>query len=203
MKSQMNMSPLQDVIIQACGENEGCAENSARLGGEGTTPQKERRNTPGSSNFPSKTPDKFPLIQEVHSLLQQGDRTGAAIKAGTLVKAIGVSHSGAAQYQLGTPNAQDPLVIARTPFDQDHPDKNAALRQAMDEYFTLLKLNPSPETYENAGAAGDLCLTLASSWAALLLSLRYYWESIHGSHFHGLFDVAVDNLTPRGPASFR
>ena len=66
----------------------------------------------------------------------------------------------------------------------------------MDDYFKLLKLDPSPETYEKAGAAGELCLTLASSWAALLLTLRYYWETLQGTHFKGVFDEAIDSITP-------
>ena len=141
--------------------------------------------------------DKFPLIQEVHSLLQQGNRAGAALKAGTLVTAIGVSHSGAAQYRLGSPeDDHNPQGIARIPFDQDHSGKNPALKLAMDEYFALLPLEPSPETYEKAGAAGDACLALSSSWPALLLSLRHYWESLHGSHFQGLLDKTIDELAP-------
>ena len=112
------------------------------------------------------------------------------------MKAIGVSHSGAAQYQLGSPDTPSPYVIARTPFDSDHFDKNPALRQAMDNYFELLVLEPSPDTYEKVSAAGDICLSLASSWAALLLSLRHYWENLHGSHFQGLFDKTIDELAP-------
>jgi hypothetical protein len=66
----------------------------------------------------------------------------------------------------------------------------------MDNYLELLQLEPSPDTYEKVSAAGDVCLSLTSSWSALLLSLRHYWEHLHGSHFQGLFDNAIDELTP-------
>ena len=46
----------------------------------------------------------------------------------------------------------------------------------MDNYLGLLHLEPSPDTYEKVSAAEDVCLSLASFWSALLLSLRHYWE---------------------------
>ena len=180
IESHKDLSPLQTLVNGSCTGTDPDAENSAKIGG-GARP---------------KSNDSLPLIEEIHSLIQQGDRAGAASKAGTLVKAIGISHSGAAQYQIGSDDGVSPCVIARTPFDSDCFSKNPALKKAMDNYLGLLHLEPSPDTYEKVSAAGDVCLSLASSWSALLLSLRQYREHLHESHFQGLFDIAIDELTP-------
>ena len=43
---------------------------------------------------------------------------------------------------------------------------------------------------------GDECLQIAKAWILLVIAMRYFWEQKHGTHFEGLFDPVLDNLSP-------
>ena len=112
------------------------------------------------------------------------------------MKAVGITHSGAARYQIGKPNGGH-LVIAREPLPTSDPRSRPDLAEALGNYWSSLKHEASPTAYIATGQLGDKCLSLCSnSWAQLAAAMRFSWETAHGTHFEGLFDQALDDATP-------
>ena len=62
--------------------------------------------------------------------------------------------------------------------------------------MSILKKEPDPSACEEAARVGDECISICKGWQALAATIRFYWGLIHGSHFEGLFDDVLDDLTP-------
>jgi hypothetical protein len=62
--------------------------------------------------------------------------------------------------------------------------------------WAIQQENPNSENYFRAGKQGDACLVLAGSWVDLIIAMRYFWETKHGSHFAGLFDPCMKKIAP-------
>jgi hypothetical protein len=118
-------------------------------------------------------------------------------EVGAFLKVVGTTHSGAIKYQIGAENTGR-LTIAREPVVLSDPSKAEELSSELRKYWSVLQKEPSRENYLKAATLGDACLILAGSWVRLVIAMRFLWETANGTHFEGLFDSAMDEITPHG-----